>query len=411
MSSRADGDITLGLGREESLLRCNVRQMDLTVGGIRTNRVPTKIVRYPGRTRRLWPALTFLLLSCAAGSSWADQPGFECDSEEKTFTYTSSDDSPGVDPIGECRWDDGTDIIVHFVSRGDAALGGYSTISVWVNEAKWVDAAETDLSSPAPQTYRQTTRIKIDQKAMTVCEVTANDDNHLDPDAPHSPEDCKTQPTSSLPHDRDSKEFPSEGQERPLPPSISVTHSDDDKLCNALLAEFSTTDSGMTATQSDKGKAHKSELSVTDITADQLGKTMDLHPVRWDIENSGHPLWVTSLSGMMLSHLVYLYYVFDDEGLKHFQASGRSPEDLVRYARRTFPTSLGYCPSPVLPDVKTSQPCYTGIQDVWDMSLGAVTFRGVHYLLLQKDFIAVVKPKAGGKYEEPCQFKMAEVEP
>ena len=352
----------------------------------------------------VWPVLIFLALACNA--CWAH--GFlECDPAGHSFTYRSLDTPPEAGPMSHCRWGDGTDIAARMTTEKLGGIDYQTTLSVWVNGAKWIDSAVIDRFRRAEDDYSQTTRIKIDSQGMTVCTARSRDGiNRPEIELSYREEGCYTRPAGSYPTDPDRREFP-DLDPPPPPPGWSVSHSDDDALCRAMLIKLGATRFG----HIDYTKPQTGDLIYPDVKEAQTGrKAAAFNPTRWDIENSGHPMWVTYVSSFMLSHLVYVYYVYDDAALKQLQASALRPEDLAHFATRIFPDSLGYCPSPNLSGRQITAPyCDDSVQDVWDLSITPVTFRGVSYLLLSKDdFVAVVKPLPDNKYEEPCQYRVAE---
>ena len=308
--------------------------------------------------------------------------------------------------MSHCRWNDGTDIAARVTTKRLGGIDYQTTLSIWVNQAKWADSVVIDRFQRGEKSYTQTTRIKIDSHSMTVCMTDARDGINRPEIALSGREEyCHSDPTGSHPTDPDRKEFPDPDLLRP-PPGWSVNHSDDDQLCNAMLANLGATHFG----NIDFKKPQTGDLVYPDIQeANTRHGAADLNPTRWDIENSGHPMWVTYVSSSMLSHLIYVYYVYDEAALKQLLASERRPEDLARFATRIFPDSLGYCPVPETSGSRNTSPdCDTDVQDVWDLFITPATFRGVNYLLLGKDdSLTAVKPLSGNKYEEPCQFQMA----
>ena len=379
------------------------------------------------RTSRDHGHAILLLILLACNGVWAHAAA-SCDPSGRTFTFIPSDyadgeSSPREPQIEErCRWNDGTLILVHYITAGGDQAEIDSTVSIWVNEAKWVDSALTFEFQNWEHSYQKTTRITIDAKGLTTCQLPVHNPSGLDgDDQPTGPEVCTMRRTASLPHRRDGREFPESSREVPEPPAARVVQGTDPKLCEVILKEIEGKPwTGSPMFRNDLGGARLQQLvpvdpgdiSATDLPADDAEGpgSQGLNPPKWDINNTGHPLWVLHTEEFLSARLIQTYFAYDDAGLKQLKASDRTKDDLYRYATRVYPDSLGYCQLAKNAN-GANRPTDCEISELLDLDINPVAIRGTNYLFLSKGdhFVSVIKPLGSHDYEMSCLLEKVQL--
>lgn len=333
-------------------------------------------------------AVLFSMLCLALGGAKA-HADTSCDSQARTFTFTPPSDR---DPQAAmtCQWKDGTTILVHY--RTDVnEMSSETEVSVWVNEAKWVSHATTgEYERYGESDFKITSSITINAKGMTLCKTPMHEEAGSEDSA--GPEVCKFQPKESLPHKRDSREFPEHGKEIPQPPTAEVVASDDDELCAGILREIEGADWGKSYFS---GGARLKELVPKDSGPVSTAHDLNPDPPKWDIDNTGQPLLVL--------HTDDAYYAYDNDAYAKLLTSERTEADIYRFATRVFPQSAGYCPPAIASPQDRSCPPE-------NESINPVSYRGTHYLFVSTNDreVVVIKPTGTTDYARTCTLQRVE---
>ncbi len=333
---------------------------------------------------------------------------------------------------GSCRWSNGTEVLVHL---------GTDALSVWVGQAKWVEAAHIFTppeGSPTGDSVRydlRTTKITIDRRGLLLCKRG----HHFDDDgnADTGDESCVTKPKHDLNSRRDPIEYPTPTTRRPAPFTHRIATAAEPRLCK-LLDDFS----GKTPWVDELTTFGPNDFvdPLREITfPDYAGPTdQDVdspwHPFRWDVNNTGKPLWMVRTGSHLGRVIEDTFYAFDDDAFKNISSGSHSDADLIRHATSVFPTdwwtcahygrrdpsnSDGGCLGHGLQyvDIDGKQRAYDGGEDV----LVPFSYRQHQYFVVRSfsrgypmsggpdSIVFVVKPLPLHQYEVTCVFEDVEV--
>jgi hypothetical protein len=159
----------------------------------------------PPRRAMAWSIA--IIAAVASGIACPIRADVLCDSEKGTLTFVPDpvDSSESWPPAAEynkrCIWKDGTTVLIRYLRSLRRDPRGYeSTVSVWVDGKKWVNAAITFKYENHEHSYRAISRIGIDANGLTTCTLWLHNATGDDADQPTGPEVCRTQSAATWSH-------------------------------------------------------------------------------------------------------------------------------------------------------------------------------------------------------------------